>query len=245
MGGINLMNWTDVLVIAIIGGFILLGVANGFLMSAFRIVSFFISTVLSVKSYPLLANALVKSSMYENIKKTIYDNLMKQQQAQAPGVNKQIKEAAANQVLDKLQLPGFLKDNIAVTLKDKTPDLTEYMPIDSIVNAISEQLTKVVIDIISVILIFILVRVALIFAKFLIKGITKLPLFKQMDKVGGIALGALEGFLVVYVVFAFAMLFHSAPQFEGLFKAVDTSLMARFFYENNFIVNWMFPKGRV
>lgn len=235
------MNWTDVLVLVIIGGFIILGLTNGFLMSAFRIVSFFISTVLSVKSYPLLANALMKSALYDNIKKTVFDSLMKQQQAQAPGVNKQIKEAAANQVIDKLQLPGFLKENIAENIKDKMPNLTDYMPINTIVNTVSEQLTKIIIDIISVILIFILVRVLLIFAKFLIKGIAKLPLFKQMDKIGGIALGALEGFLVVYVVFAVAMLFNSAMKFEGFFNAVDTSLMAHFFYENNFIVNWMFP----
>ena len=66
-----------------------------------------------------------------------------------------------------------------------------------------------------------------------------------MDKIGGFAFGAIEGLLTVYIIFAFLMLFVSAPVFKGFFEAVETSAIAKFFYQNNLIMDWMFSKGKI
>ena len=75
----------------------------------------------------------------------------------------------------------------------------------------------------------------------MLKGITKLPVVKQIDKLGGFALGAVEGLLTVYIVFAILMLFNSSPSFRNVYETIEASKIARFFYENNFIVDFMFP----
>jgi len=74
----------------------------------------------------------------------------------------------------------------------------------------------------------------------ILQGIARLPLFKQMDKLGGFAFGSLEGLFTIHVIFAVAMLFGASPQFNGFFEAVRGSMIARYFYENNVIINWMF-----
>lgn len=235
------MNWSDLLVIAIIGGFGIIGLMNGFIFSMFRLFSFFVAAVLAVKFYPLLANILQKTAFFDSIKTSILKTLLMQQQTQTPRMDNQAKQAAADTIIGNLQLPGFLKDIIKTNL----PNPSSLVDLNSIMNAVATELAKVVIDVISLVLLYILIRIGLIFLRFILQGIAKLPVFKQIDKLGGFALGAVEGLLTIYIVFAIVMLLHTAPQFKGMFDAINSSLIAKFFYQNNFIVDWMFPQQKI
>jgi len=70
--------------------------------------------------------------------------------------------------------------------------------------------------------------------------------FSSDRKTGGqsgrIYLGALEGLLTVYIVFAILIMFSASPKFQGVFEAIESSTVAKVLYHNNFIVDWMFPK---
>lgn len=230
------MNWSDLLVAGIILGFGIIGLINGFVYSIFRLASFFLSIVISVKFYPFVAKVLMKTALYANIKQSIFKSLMLQQ-SQAPKIGSQAKQAAAEAVVNNLRLPGFMKDMI----KAQMPDPAKFLDIAGIINFVSEKIATFAIEVISLVLLYILVRIALIFLRFVLQGVAKLPLFKQVDRLGGFAFGAVEGLLTVYIVFAAAVLFNAAPQFKGFFEAVDSSVVAKFFYQNNFIIDWMLP----
>lgn len=232
------MNWTDILVIAIIIGFGIIGMKTGFILSVYRVVSFFASIFVSMKLYPKVAQILAKTSFAANIQDNILKNLLLQKQTLSPEVNSQVKETAAQTVIEHLKLPGFLKESV----KAAVPDVSRVLPVDKVMESISSQLTWIVIQIISLILVYIFVRIALIFLKVVLRGIAKLPLFKQLDKIGGFGLGAIEGLLSVYILFAILMLFNSSPKFVKFFASLDSSIIAKFFYQNNFIINLMFPK---
>ena len=232
------MNWSDLVVIAIIGVFGIIGLINGFIYSIFRLASYFASIIIAVKFYPVVSGILMKTAIFVNIKASILKNLLLQGQTLVPKVDSQAKLAAADKIIDRLPLPGFFK----TTLIDKIPQPSKLFDLTTVMDNISGELAGVVIDIMSLVLLYILVRIALIFIKFIIKGIAKLPVFKQMDKMGGFAFGAVEGLLTVYIVCAVLMLFNASPQFLHVFEAIDNSVVAKFFYQNNFIVNWMFPK---
>lgn len=234
------MNWTDLVVIGIIIGLGLIGLSKGFIISLFKLASFFVAAILSVKLYPLVAKILAGTPMFDNIKSGIFKNLMLQQQAQSPEVNEGAK-ATAQTVIDGLQLPGFMKEMIRKNIVENMPDVTKLVDVSKIMDSISDVLAHVIIDIMSLILLYIAIRIGLIFLRYVLQGISKLPVFKQIDKLGGFSFGALEGLLTVYIIFAVMMLFHASPQFKGFFDAVETSAVAKFFYQNNFIVDWMFP----
>lgn len=235
------MNWSDFLVIIIIGGFGLIGLRNGFIYSMFRLLSFFVSAILSLKFYPIVSSFLMKTFIFTNIKASILKNLLMQQQVQTPKLDSQAKQAAAEKIVSNLHLPGFLKGIIQTNL----PSPSSLLDMNSIMDAISTELAKVVIDVIALIILYILIRVGLIFLRFIFQGIAKLPVFKQMDKLGGFAFGAVEGLLTLYIIFAVAMLFNTSPQFKEVFNAIDNSLFAKFFYQQNFILSWMLPGGKI
>jgi len=240
-----LLNWSDFIVVGIILVFGIIGLSKGFIYSMFKLASFFVSIIVSIKCYPLVANILMKTALYTNIKASILKNLLRQQQTQAPGVNSQVKQAAADTVINNLQLPGFVKESLRGTLVNQMPDVFKLFDMNRIMDAISGELAKLVIDIISLVLLYILIRIALVFVRFILQGLAKLPLFKQVDKLGGFAFGAVEGLLTIYIVLAVLMLFNTSPTFKPFFDAVDNSIVAKFFYQNNFIIDWMFPKGRI
>lgn len=232
------MNWTDIVILAIILVSAWIGLRKGFIYSMFKIFSFFVSAILAVKAYPYAAKILAQTPVYGKIKGAIFSKLMLQQTAQTPKLDGQAKEAAANAIISNLKLPSFLKG----TIEKGMPNPSTLVDMNKIVDAISIQLTDIVIDILALILIYIVIRVGLFLLRHVLQGIAKLPVFKQLDKVGGLSFGAIEGLLTVYIVLAVVMLFNSAQVFKGIYEAINASTVAKFFYENNFIVNWMFPK---
>ncbi|AEV67352.1 CvpA family protein [Acetivibrio clariflavus] len=236
------MNWSDLLVIAIIAFFGFVGIKNGFIYSIFKLVSFFVASIVSVKFYPFLSNIIDKTVVFTKIKSGILKNLLLQKDVQADIVN-QGAQRAAGSVVDGLELPGFLKEAIKGQLAKE--NVANLLDLSAIMDKISDVLAHIVVDILSLLILYIVVRIALIFLRFVLQGIAKLPVFKQMDKLGGFAFGAVEGLLTVYIIFAFMMLFISSPAFKGFFDSVETSVIAKFFYQNNIIVDWMFPKGKI
>jgi len=141
-----------------------------------------------------------------------------------------------------LSLPGFMKGMIKNSLLKSLPSLTELIDVSTIMDSLSDVLAHMIVDIISLIVMFVAVRVGLFVLERVLKGVTSLPIVKQADKAGGFILGALEGLLTVYIVFAILIMFSASPKFQGVFEAIESSTVAKVLYHNNFIVDWMFPK---
>ena len=220
------MNWTDLIVVAVIAVFALLGLRHGLIHAVFKVFSFFFAVFAAIKFHPVLTNMLKERPVYETIKNSIYKNITKGAEQNSEGI------------VETLKLPDFLK-NILIDDMGNFKGTQEYR---SVAQAVSEQLAEFVLSIISVVLIYIAARIVLMFLQFLLKGAARLPVIKQMDKIGGFAVGALEGVLTIYVLFAILALFASASWSENIFVAVEKSWFAEYFYEHNFIINTIFPK---
>jgi uncharacterized membrane protein required for colicin V production len=227
------MNWTDLAVLIIIVVFTIIGVKNGFLYSVFRLFSYILSVIFAIKFYPVLSSMLQKTVIFTNIKSVVVEGIIKQQ---ADNVSV-IKDRTAQTIVDGLKLPGFLKDSILDNITKK-----DIFGVQKILDAVGSEIAMLVINILSVILIYVIIRFALIFARIFIKAIAKLPVFKQLDKTGGLVLGAIEGILVVYILCAVLILFSAFPKFSSTIESIEGSQFASYFYQNNFIVSWISPE---
>lgn len=233
------MNWSDYVVLGVILGFAIVGLVNGFVFSIFKIASFFLSIYISIKFYPAATDLLARTPLYGAVKASILKSLTARgQEAAASGG--QPAGTAAETVIGGLQLPAVFKKSLI----DKVPDPKQLVDMNGIMDTISGELARIIISIISLILLYLLVRAVLMIAGYILKGITRLPVVKQLDRMGGFALGAGQGLLTLYILCAVLVLFNTVPMFEQVFTALDNSLIARFFYQNNFIINFMFPAGR-
>lgn len=226
------MNWADFTVLIIIAVFTFIGLKNGFLYSVFRLLSYILSVVFAVKFYPVLSGILQKTALFDSVKMSVVKGLMKQQEntISNPG------ETAAQSVVEGLKLPDFLKDSILEHIQN-----SNILDLAGIINAVGAEIASLVINILSLIIIYTLIRFGLIFAKVVIKTIARVPVFRQLDKTGGIVLGAVEGIFAVYIICAVLVLFSAFPKFSSSIEDIEKSLFAGRFYENNFIVSWISP----
>jgi hypothetical protein len=87
------------------------------------------------------------TALHGKIKDKILDSLVQQQSSNFAGAQ----DAVADRVVENLNVPGFLKD----VLKSKFPDPTKLLDMEQINNVISEEMTKIVIYIISIIVLYI------------------------------------------------------------------------------------------
>jgi len=227
------MNWTDAAVLIIIVAFMIIGLKNGFLYSVFRLLSYVLSVIFAIKFYPVLSSMLQQTVIYTNIKTAVINGIVKQQ---ADNVSA-IKERTTQTIVDGLKLPGFLKDSILEKVTNK-----DIFGVQKILDAVGSEIAMLVINILSVILIYVIIRFAPVFARVIIKTIARLPVFKQLDKTGGLVLGAIEGILVVYILCAVLILFSAFPKFASTIDSIQGSQFASYFYQNNFIVSWMSPE---
>lgn len=236
------MNWTDIVVLTIILGFGYFGLKKGIMFSLFKFTSFFIAIIVAVKFSHLLAGILSATFIFPTVKTIIFDKMMLQQEEQMAAANEGA-SATAESVIDGLKLPEFIKNFISDKVVGNMPDVGGIIDYASIVDKISDVLANFVISIMSVILLYIIARIALIFARSILEKMTRLPVLRQVDKLGGFALGIGQGLLIVYAVFAVLMLFNATSLFGGIFDSIEASRVAKYFYENNVIISLMVPKG--
>ena len=233
------MNWCDFVVIGIIGIFAVMGLFKGFIMSVYRLVSFMVCVFLSLLLSLYLAAILEQTAVYSSIKSMIINNLAtwSHNALSRPAVLP-TGTAGAETILGTMQIPPVFKSSILSNL----PSPAELLDFDSVINAIGERLAGMILSVTCLILLYFALR--LIFAVFgvLLRNISELPVFKQVNKIGGLILGALQGLLTVYILFAILTLFNLNIAFTPVFEGVRSSMIAARFYEDNIIINFLFPQ---
>ena len=239
------MNWIDFVIIGIIAIFALWGFKKGLVLSVFKLVSFFVAVILSIALSPVFAGVLTENtSIHSNISGYIYENLNSKQENITGSVNEKIGSAGQSffdGVVEDLPIPDFLKENLSKTLVEQTPEI-KTSSASVILENISDRLADFAVTIMSMIILFILFLILLFILRKIIEKIVKLPVIKQMDKIGGVGFGTLQGLLIIFIVFALLMIFQSNQMLGGIYETIDNSLIGKFFYEHNLIVGLLFPK---
>jgi uncharacterized membrane protein required for colicin V production len=230
------MNWADVAVIGIISLLALIGFYRGFVKSIFKIISFFAAIIVSIKFYPEVAKFLEATPLYNSVWSFINDGIVERQRIISDSLAT-AGDSAMKQTLNSLSLPSFLNNFII----SKIPEQNNLVDLAKVSDLLTDQITKIVVDLSALLLIYIAIRIILFLLRFVLEGIAKLPVFKQIDKLGGLIMGAVEGLLTIYILMAILMLFHTTPNFDQIFEIVNSSNIAKYFYENNFIITIMFP----
>ncbi|MFQ8988799.1 MAG: CvpA family protein [Intestinibacter sp.] len=97
-----------------------------------------------------------------------------------------------------------------------------------------------IINIGVLIALFLVSRIVLIFIKGLTQLITKLPVIKQFDKLGGIIYGLLEALVIIYVILTILSLVSPLISNSGIIQAIENSFIGSVMYDNNLLLKLIF-----
>lgn len=197
----------DLIVVGIIALFTFLGYKQGLVKAAIKILSFFIAIIVALVLYKPISNVIVN--------------------------NTQIDENITNTIMEKITPEGIsskdeveMTDNLAIKLVGEATST-----IEEISNAFAIKLIEVCV----LLLLYIVIKIALRFILALTDIITKLPLIKQVNKLGGTIYGVVKGIIIVYVILG--VIYLVAPIInKNVSNAIDKSFITKNLYNNNIIL---------
>lgn len=213
----------DLIIVGILGISIFLGYQKGLTKCIIKICSFIIAVVVSAILFnPVSSVVIQKTQIDENIKQAVV-NL----------VQEDVKENG--KVKEDSNLPSAMVNYINKTVENAVEEAKA-----NVVEVAAEQIATTTIHVGVAILIFIVVRIALIFVSALSKILTDLPIIKQFDKAGGILYGALKAFVIIFVVLALISFVSPMIEQTGIVVAINKSFIGSILYNNNILLNLVF-----
>ena len=224
------MNLLDLGILAVIAISVVVGVYNGFGISVLHLGSFIASWLVAFLFYPAVSRLLVKI-FPDIVDKLIYytDGASFISSVQDRGI------AVANMTPDAVRHfvetanfpPPFdrvLEGNMTHQALNQLQNAGEYF---------NFTIANVIINIASIILLFLFVKLLFAIAISIYKGISKVPVLKQFDGVMGGVFGLGRGLVVLFLIFAVAPVILALAPVDALNEFIASSNLANFFVNHN------------
>ena len=207
----------DLILLATLALSIFFGYKKGLIGVAFNLCAFLVAIIVTWILYNPVTNIVINNTEIDDgIKNAIIEK----------GV---IKQDEKNQEENKVN--EYIGQYITTPITDATNNVVEETA-----KVISEKIVAIGVAIV----LFIVVRIALILLKFVAEAIAKLPIIKQCNKAGGLVYGAIRGMFVIYTFLAILFLVMSVNNSGTIANMINSSIISKILYENNLILNIIF-----
>lgn len=207
----------DLIIVAVIAICIIIGYVRGLTGCLIKILSFVLSLVIAFILFVPVSNFVIENTQIdENLEKSIREMLI-----------------SDNKSSEK-EMPTAMSDYINKKAEEIVDNAKE-----EVVNATARDISQTIVKAGTWIALFIVARIALIFLKLITSLISKLPVIKQCDKLGGIIYGVLEGLLITY--FALAVISFITPiTNKNLSENINKSYLGSQMYNHNLLLKIIF-----
>lgn len=122
-----------------------------------------------------------------------------------------------------------------IYIEDKISEVEDEAK-DYVLEITAKEISNLIVNIIVFIVLFIVSRIVLIFIKAIADLITKIPVIKQFDELGGGIYGALRVIIIILILFTILDAIIPVLQTQNILTIIDESIIAKFIYENNIII---------
>lgn len=220
------MNWLLVVVIIILLGSALRGYQNGFVKTAFSLVSILIIIVLTSVVSPILSSALRNN---ETVMGKIDEKLEKVIELEESFDN----ESEEASFIENLTLPENMKK---VLIQNNNAKAYKAMKVDSFKDYLINALAVIVINVISYVVCFIVAAIVLTILCHVLDLISKLPLLNEVNKTVGLLLGFFSGCIKIWIFFVLITLFSTTSLSANVFRMINDSPLLTWIYSNNLLM---------
>ena len=202
----------DLVIIVFILLFAFLGYKKGFVKIALGLCTFIIATIVAFLLYRPVANIVIDTT--------------------------EIDESIEQSIIAKV-LPEGVPDDTEVDTSNISKTLPSFVLKNSnnTVKSIAESMSRALIEIGCLLLIYIVVKIVLRLIIVVVDLIAKLPVLKQFNEFGGLVFGIIEGFIFVFTILAFvSLLLPLLDNSEQILSAIDGSIIGSIMFNNNILL---------
>ncbi len=241
------MNWLLLAAIAILGVCAFAGWRAGFVKSVFSLVSTIAVIIITILVSPIVTNML-KSS--DSITGAITGKL--EQIIDLSGIAENLsagEERNPAAFIDSLALPDSIKDTIKSslidTMEEKEAEAAEFVgdQLDALEVYICELLTNIILNAVGFFVTFLVAAAGIAVLCFVLDVISKLPVLHQINTLAGLALGALEGLVILWIVFIVITMLGSTEFGQSCMGMINESRILSFLYDSNILAKIVLGKA--
>jgi uncharacterized membrane protein required for colicin V production len=219
----------DIIVIAVLLLFILLGAHKGFVRTFFDFFSFVLALFAAHFLHPFVSGVLRQSGgLYDFLKSWIADSM---------GLNALIVEtgkAAETQFINALPLPSIITQPL---IENNNPEIYKLLDVSSIETYVAGFIANIMISAAALLAAFLLALIGIRLIAAVLDLAAKLPIINSLNKTGGAVTGFLQGIIALWVLVAIFSFVFARSENPEIYHAVQSSMLAKYFYENNLILN--------
>lgn len=213
----------DVIILIIIVLAAIIGRKKGLAVCIINLLSVVLALIVAICLYKPIGNAVINNTkIKENLKTSI--------QSKIPLSDADFSVEANS------DLPAPIKKQIESITTNATQEK------DKKIESTADILANGIIYIGTFLLIFIIVRAILLLVKILSKVINKLPVFKQIDHIGGTVCGVIEGIFITYAILAIISIISPAIGENKILENINKSHIGKSMYNNNIVIERMYNK---
>ena len=151
----------------------------------------------------------------------------------------------SNFIIEYTPLDNYIEETVAERLNSSDMSDEETKNIvsnyynnikNASTNVIADGISKTIINIGCMIIVFIISKIILLFFKFIGDLISKLPLIKQVNNAGGFLYGIIKGFLIVYILLAIIAILSPIININDLVVMINKTIITNIMFNNNIIL---------
>ena len=144
-------------------------------------------------------------------------------------IHKKIEEAVltGDSTDEALMLPDVLKENL-----DKAENVKDQM-----VKNTANQITSVIIKVLSFILLYVLIKIAIFIIFRLLILICHIRVLGFFNKLFGMIFGFFDATIIIYLICALAFIFVPTDTMVSLKDGISGTVLADYFYNKNILIN--------
>lgn len=215
----------DLIIILIIALCIILGYRRGLTGSLIRIVSFVLALIIAFILFKPVSNFVIDHTNWdENLEQSIRQSILKEE------ANEKVENAN-----EEKNMPDVIMKHINEAVKNAGNEAKA-----AIVDSTARNVAIMIINIAVGIALFIISKIILLLIKGLAELITKLPIIKQCDKLGGIIYGLLQSLVIIYIAFAIISFVSPMLSTTGFIEAIQKSFVGSIIYNDNLLLKLIF-----
>ena len=241
------MNWLLLVALAIIGICAFIGWRVGFVKSVFSLISTLAVIIITILVSPIVSNMLKSSEKIAGGIQTklsqvidlsgIADNLSSEEE----------KDPVA--FIDGLTLPDSIKDTIkdslADTMEEKKAEAADFVgdKLSALEKYICELLTNIILNAVGFFVTFIVAAAGIAILCFVLDLLSKLPVLHQINTLFGVAMGALEGLVILWIFFIVITMLGSTEFGQSCMTMISESKILSFLYDSNILSKILLGKA--
>ncbi len=226
--GGDVFNIIFIIACIIMAVYIIIGAYRGLVKTLFSLCTLAVAVFIAGQAGPYVGKVLQRTAIYEVIESGIEEQVSDFAWQQAEKAGEQI------EVIDAMPMPEVIRSSL---VENNNQEIYNALNIDAFAQYLSAYLTCLVLNAIGFVLTFIL---AILILKALEAGfdmLSKLPVIHTFNGLGGAAVGAVKGMIVLWVLCIFVTMIASTSLGSYILDQINNNSILSLIYNNNILMN--------